>query len=199
MSWEIVREDKMPCGCGLGFILTVGRSDDWNRTEEDISLQCSECAKNFVRYSYNYHNSGMLETATYWVKKVDYETFCQLKSELEAINAQGNKEVTDYLRLHYLKPWLDLFIDVPRNKKAVWNKLKLLGLTHYSYSTFSGKFKTGELEGYIESFVGYIHIKKITKILSINDKHIETIPKSTQAVQDQYDEARRVMMKNALR
>ncbi|QQZ61171.1 hypothetical protein JI735_33155 [Paenibacillus sonchi] len=197
MSWEIVRESKEPCGCGLGFVLTVVRSDDWNRTDETISLQCSECVKNYVRYSYDYQRSGMIETATYWVKKEDYKAFLQSKSEVDALQVIANKDLTEYLRLHYLKPWMDLFSDVPWNKKSIWSKLKLLGLTSYSYSTFSGKIKVKDLTEFVESFVTYSSVNQITKILSINDNNIETIALSTQSVRQRYEEARKVMMGNA--
>ncbi|QUL53405.1 hypothetical protein KDC22_23845 [Paenibacillus tritici] len=195
MSWEIVSEVKEPCGCGIGFVITVVKSDDWNRTEETISLQCSECAKNYVRYSYDYHSSGMIETSTCWVKKEEYEVFCQLKSEFEALEVNVNKDLTDYLRLHYLKPWMNLFNDGAQNKKAVWSKLRMLGLTSYSHSTFGNKIKVKDLNEHIESFVTYSFVHQLTKILSINDKNIETISISTQKARQQYEEARRVMMK----
>ncbi|MNC70175.1 hypothetical protein D3C75_1209560 [compost metagenome] len=92
---------------------------------------------------------------------------------------------------------MDLFSDVPWNKKSIWSKLRLLGLTSYSYSTFSGKIKVKDLTEFVESFITYSSVNQITKILSINDNNIETIALSTQSVCQRYEEARKVMMGNA--
>lgn len=64
MSWEIVKEDSKPCPCGKGFVSRILKADDWNRSEITVSLNCLECNKNYVKYTYDYPSSGMLETAT---------------------------------------------------------------------------------------------------------------------------------------
>ena len=47
MSWELMRTDKTPCKCGIGFLIEESYSDDWNRSETKYRLECDECNKKY--------------------------------------------------------------------------------------------------------------------------------------------------------
>jgi hypothetical protein len=197
MSWETVRDEKSPCACGQGYVRSVSRSDDWNRTEENVSLHCEECKKKYVIYSYDYHSSGMIETASRWVKRDDYESFRKLKSESEEADLLSKNQITEHLRIHYLDLWMYLFQDVRRNKKAVWSKLRELGINGYSYALFCKKVDLSRLDEHIESYVHHSFTRPILKILAVNDENIEILAASPRAANDRFHEARRKMFKGS--
>lgn len=194
MSWETVRDEKSPCACGQGYVRSVSRSDDWNRTEENISLHCVECEKKYVTYSYDYQHSGMNETVTRWVKREDYERVRKLKLEAEEADLLAKNQITEHLRLNYLSLWLHMFQDVRRNKKAVWSKLRELGITGYSYAVFCKKVDLIRLDEHIESYVHHLFTRPILKILAIDDENIKILEASPQAAKDRYHKARREML-----
>jgi hypothetical protein len=197
MSWETDRDEKRPCACGQGYVRSVSRSDDWNRTEEKVSLHCVECEKKYVTYSYDYHRSGMIETATRWVKREDYENFRNLKSESDEADLLAKNQITEHLRLHYLDLWMYMFQDVRRNKKAVWSKLRELGINGYSYALFCKKVDLSRLDEHIESYVHHSFTRPILKILAINDENIEILAVSPRAANERYHEVRREMLKGS--
>ncbi|KJD42351.1 hypothetical protein [Paenibacillus terrae] len=197
MSWEIVREDREHCACRMGFVSRILKADDWNRTEITVSLMCSECKKNYVEYTYDYHSSGMLETATRWVKKEEYEVFCRLETEFKEIEGKTNNEINEYLYSNYYESWMALFDNVPRNKKAVWNKLYHLNLIYFSYSKFCKNIGTKSLDDHIKSYVSYPHKDKLLKILGVRDENIGIINAKSKTARIQYEEVKRTMIRNS--
>ncbi|WP_025677253.1 hypothetical protein [Paenibacillus polymyxa] len=197
VSWEIVKEDSKPCPCGLGFVSRIVKADDWNRSEERVSLNCLECNKNYVEYRYDYTSSGMLETAICWVKKEEYEVFCRLEKEFKEIEGKINNEINEYLYINYYQSWMALFHDVPRNKKAVWNKLYYWNLIRYSYSTFCKKIGTQSLDDCLKSYVSYPHKDKLQNILGVSDENIKAMASRLKSARTQYGEARRKMIRNS--
>ncbi|OMC67624.1 hypothetical protein BK126_18845 [Paenibacillus sp. FSL H7-0326] len=85
-------------------------------------------SKTYVRYSYDYHSLGMIETSTRWVRREDYENFKQKKTAMETAESHQKEQITEYLRTHYLEAWMSLFTEVRRNKKAIWSRLRELGI-----------------------------------------------------------------------
>lgn len=199
MSWETIKRDKRPCGCGQGVILTVTRMDDWNRTEHDESLQCAACEKTHVMYSYDYHSSGMIDTASKWVLREDLKRVQDLKLELQTAENLARNQMTEHLRANYLEQWMALFQNVRRNKKAVWNKLRDLGMTERSYSVFCQKVDAGRLDDLIEGYVSYLYAEPILKILEVNDKMIVALTASTNELKKKYYEARSKMLERGFR
>ncbi|WP_072526572.1 hypothetical protein, partial [Mycobacterium tuberculosis] len=188
------------CACGRGYIQTDIRSDDWGRMEEEIELHCTECSKTYVRYSYDYHTSGMIETSTRWVRREDYENYKQWKAAKETAERQQKEQITEYLRTQYLEAWMSLFTEVRRNKKAVWTRLSELGIPVYGYSSFIKRVDVSRLNDHIEGYVSYYHQDTVLKILKVNnDEKIKTLTSSAKDVQAQYSKVRSEMMQRSLR
>ena len=47
MSWEVDRVDSKKCLCGKGKIIRQSLSDDWNRYDDKIYLECECCEKQY--------------------------------------------------------------------------------------------------------------------------------------------------------
>lgn len=68
MSWEIDSIDEIKCPCGQGKIIRENKSDDWNRCNENVYLQCEVCsAKIHIEKQYFVHGIEV-STAYYLVK-----------------------------------------------------------------------------------------------------------------------------------
>lgn len=48
MSYEIDKIKTIDCLCGKGKIKQVFKSNDWNQTKEEITIECEECQKNYI-------------------------------------------------------------------------------------------------------------------------------------------------------
>lgn len=140
----------------------------------------------------------MLETAIHWVKREEYEVFCRLETEFKEIEGKTKNEINEYLYSNYYQSWMALFNDVPRNKKAVWNKLCHLNLIYFSYTKFCKDIGTKSLDDHIKSYVSYTHKDKLLKILGIRDENIGIIHAKSKTARIQYEEAKHTMMRNSL-
>lgn len=47
MSYEIDAINETKCPCGKGKIKLIFKSNDWNKTKEDVIIDCEECIKNY--------------------------------------------------------------------------------------------------------------------------------------------------------
>ncbi|NHN33123.1 hypothetical protein [Paenibacillus agricola] len=196
MSWETTNREKSACGCDLGYVLRETRSDDWNRTEENATLHCIECQTNFVAYSYDVHRSGMTESIQRWVRKDDYEVFERTKREGDTIEQKARTQLTEYLRTQYLDRWMSIFEEVPRNKKAVWTKLKQINMINISYSNYCKR--TSDLEEDIVSYVSTYYVQPLFKVLIISSEPmIESINALPNEARQRHNEARVAMMKRS--
>lgn len=197
MSWETVRNDRNPCPCGQGYVHSVSRSDDWGRWEEGVSLHCLECEKTYVKYSYDNSSKGMVETTIRWVKRDDYNNYQRSKKEWKEADLLYKRQITEYLRLHYLESWMALFKDVRRTKKAVWSKLRELRITGYSYSLFCKHIDVSQLNDHIESYVSYQFSDSVLKMLEVNDETIGTLAASSREATQRYHKAWSQMLQNS--
>lgn len=70
MSWEKMGERSVICPCGKGKIVRTDYGDDWNRTEESISISCPECRKkyNLITRSW-YKHAGDYSNSYYLLEK----------------------------------------------------------------------------------------------------------------------------------
>lgn len=122
-----------------------------------------------------------------------------MEKEFKEIEGKTNNEINEYLYSNYYQSWMALFHDVPRNKKAVWNKIYYWNLIRYSYSTFCKKIGTQSLDDYLKSYVSYPHKDKLLNILGVSDENIKTMTSRLKSARTHYDEARLKMIKNSFR
>ena len=47
MSYEIDGIKEISCPCGRGKIKQVSKSNDWNQSKIEVTIDCEECIKNY--------------------------------------------------------------------------------------------------------------------------------------------------------
>lgn len=68
MSWEIDSIDEIECPCGQGKIIRENKSDDWNRYDENVYLQCETCKKRYHIETRHFGHGIESSTSYYLVK-----------------------------------------------------------------------------------------------------------------------------------
>lgn len=47
MSYEIEEIKEISCLCGRGKIKKVSKSNDWNQSKVEVTIDCEKCIKNY--------------------------------------------------------------------------------------------------------------------------------------------------------
>lgn len=55
MSWEITGTESVSCPCGKGTITRTDYGDDWNRFQEEISIECQVCKEKYDLITNHYY------------------------------------------------------------------------------------------------------------------------------------------------
>ena len=144
MSWEEMSVEKHPCPCGKGTYSVRHRTDDWNRTDTSLSMDCEDCYGSYVIYSENTHRGGLPYTVRFWIKVDIKAEYNRLSDEVRAARDQVR-----ILRIQrYLSKWLALFSG--KNKKQVWELLTNKGERYPALGTFYQHTKEEGLIAYLE-------------------------------------------------
>ena len=169
MSWEETRRSEHRCPCGAGTYTVVFLMDDWNRTEERWTMNCSTCKNNYVRHTFWYLDSGMTAESYRWVR-------CEaLHAYQECVRAheQLQRKISNTARVRHLEKWRALFTDC-HSKKAVW--LCLTGGRGYpSLPTFYAHIRPLGVDHYIEAWFTWQHLPEILYRLKVTDADIQEL------------------------
>lgn len=68
MSWEIDSIDEMKCPCGHGKIIRENKSDDWNRYDENVYMQCEICKEKY-HIETKHFGHGIESSVAYYLVK----------------------------------------------------------------------------------------------------------------------------------
>lgn len=104
--------------------------DDWNRTRREWTMNCANCAKEYVLYEYPAYDSGIPYTAARWVRASAYNESEKLKKEAESLKRRAD----NLAEKRYLQKWLSMFDG--KSKKAAWEILTDSGRRYPSLGTF---------------------------------------------------------------
>jgi hypothetical protein len=61
MSWDVFSDREHECPCGKGTYREIIEMDDWNRTREDVTMNCPDCR---IKYKMKYYQSS--DGGEYW-------------------------------------------------------------------------------------------------------------------------------------
>jgi len=69
MSWEESSRRKHSCACGKGTWDEVTRSDDWNRSESYVEINCEACKRTHRIEENRGHDKG-ISTVSYRLVRI---------------------------------------------------------------------------------------------------------------------------------
>jgi hypothetical protein len=69
MAWDKMDTETFPCPCGSSTYTVTQLMDDWNRSDEEWSMQCPRCKDVYCLKTIHYSKHGMDETTYKWVPK----------------------------------------------------------------------------------------------------------------------------------
>ena len=75
MSWEEMGTRSIPCPCGKGKIIRTDYMDDWNRSEEEYSIDCPECKAKYKFVSRSYYKHAGDSGTVHYLLDVNYPAY----------------------------------------------------------------------------------------------------------------------------
>jgi len=176
MSWELSGVQKHKCPCGRRTYTVRLLTDDWNRSDEQWNMNCSDCNRRYTLYRYSYPDSGMILQSYCWVKKKLFARMRMIQAELE----KCRRNAVRLFQSRYKEKWLSRFSEC-KSKKTVWKLLTQNGRRYPSLPTFYSHTKNKDLEGYLIQQLTFDNLSFVLKMLSVKDNKLrERIKKATQ-------------------
>jgi hypothetical protein len=164
MSWDVVTDDKRTCPCGSGHYRVVVRSDGWGRSEQNWSMECPECEKNYALAVRHDIDSGMSVARFCWVPLA-------LSQEVSALEGDARRQIEEVemvARERYSEKWHRHFEGVA--KKAIWTQLTDSGKEYPSLSTFYTHIREfGGLNAVLDRYFGLEYLPRMLRILGVMD------------------------------
>lgn len=68
MSYEITEINEIDCLCGRGKIKQVSKSNEWNQTKVEVTIDCKDCIKSYDIISENFCPKPKHDYTLYYCK-----------------------------------------------------------------------------------------------------------------------------------
>lgn len=187
MSWDEMGTHRYSCPCGHGYCAVTSLMDDWNRHDEQWTMECPNCSAAYSLYTYSSHKNGMPEVQYKWVRK-------ELLVELSLLNAkldQTTKDITTYMKREYTDKWLGEFSG--QKKKAVWSRINQDGEEYPSLSTFYHWVRSSGMNHVLSEYLAYRKLPTVARILVLKDAYLDDETAEVRGLEHEIDALKKKM------
>jgi hypothetical protein len=189
MSWEEMGTQKYSCPCGRGHYAVTWLMDDWNRHDEQWTMECLQCSAIYDLYTYSTYRHGMSEAHHRWVLR-------ELLEKLSALNTQLNQKQRDiaaYIKREYTEKWLGEFSG--QKKKTVWSQITQDGKEYPSLSTFYHRVRSSGMAYVLCEYLDYRKLSTVTRILALKDTYLDDYTSEVHRMEDAIDALKKEMFR----
>jgi hypothetical protein len=177
MSWEEMQSRQNPCPCGQGHYVVADFMDDWNRTEERWTMECSRCVKTHGIYTTSRDEKGVSYPDHSWVPRRVLTELARAQSAVDA--KQG--AVDEYLRRAYRAGFHRRLAGLSR--KAIWQALTDGGKAYPALGTFYKHVRDSGIDSVLDGYLEYRDVDVLVRILGIEDEHLDALRREVEAAQ----------------
>jgi hypothetical protein len=149
-----------------GHYNIVCRMDDWNRHDEQWTMDCPTCRGEHGVYTTFATRDGMVATRYVWVPRAALQDLQDARDRIAAIKLDFSK----YLETHHGAAWTAHFDG--KTRAVVWRELTNDGREYPSLSTFSAQVRQPGLDQALKDYLQYDAVDTVIRILQLNDPEL---------------------------